>query len=206
MLVISQQAAVQLSPVSEFEAPDPWSGGKPARWTLSVYRIVSGANQNLFRQYAAEKQREAADGQNLDPDDTLGIRVGAQQYHLLPRAMVRLWQQGRVPTEALPQLVAEMEPKLRRNGYAYFSPATGRRWMRPFGWLCFAGGLFCVLAGLFNNYVRHVEDSGLVAGLIMCGFILLACAAAFLLIGRSGRGVSQRQTRQILELLEGVRG
>ncbi len=106
-----------------------------------------------------------------------------------------------VPTEALPRVVAQMEPKLRSNGYAYFSPAAGRRWMRPFGWLCFVGGLFCVLAGLFNNYVRHVEDSGLVAGLIMCGIIFLLCAAAFLLIGRPGRGVSQRQTRQILELL-----
>ena len=159
ILVVSQQTAVRLSAVEAFEAPDPWSGGQPARWTLSVYRVVAGGNLNLFAKYAAEKQRETANGQDLDADDTLGIRAGAQQYHLLPRAMVRLWQQGKIPTEALPRLVAEMEPKLRRNGYAYFSPAAGRRWMRPFGWASFVGGFLCVAAGLFNHYVRHVEDS-----------------------------------------------
>ncbi|WP_419804858.1 hypothetical protein [Terriglobus sp.] len=201
ILVISQQTAVELSTVTNFGTPDPWNGMQPAHWKLSVYRITTGGNQDLFAKYAAEKQRETVDGLNLDADDTLGLRSSAQaNYHLLPRAMVRLWQQGKIPTEALPRLAAQMEPKLKRNPYAYIAPSAGRRWMRPFGWLCFAGGLFCVLAGLFNNYVRHVQDSGLVAGLIMTGIIFLACAAAFLLLGRAG-GRSPRQEQQILALL-----
>ena len=202
VVIPSQQTAVQLSTVAVFEAPDPWSGMVPAEWTLSVYRVIAGADMNLFAQYAAEKQRETVDALSLDPDDTLGIRSSAQaQYHLLPRAMVPLWQQGKIPTVALPRLAAEMEPKLRRNGYAYYSPAAGRRWIRPAGWLCVAGGALAVLAGLFNNYVRHVQDSGEVAGLIMVGIIFLACAAAFLLLGRNGARVSRRQQQQILAML-----
>ena len=201
LVVLSEQTAVQLSTVAVFGAADPWGGMRPATWTLSVYRVVSGSDRDLFATYAAERQAETVDGQNLDPDDTLGIRSGTQPYHLLPRAMVRLWQQGKVPTEALPRLVAQMEPELRRDRFAYISPAAGRHWLRPFGWICLAGGLFSVMAGLVNNYVRHVEDSGLCAGLVMLGVILLACAAAFLLLGRPGRGVSQRQTRRILEML-----
>ena len=202
IVVPSQQTAIQLSTVAAFEASDPWSGMQPARWTLSVYRVIAGSDRNLFAKYAAEKQRETVDGQNLDADDTLGIRADARaNYHLLPRAMVRLWQQGRIPTESLPRLAAQMEPKLKRNPYAYFLPGAGRRWLRPFGWLCFVGGSFSVLAGLFNNYVRHVEDSGLVGGLIMLGVVFLVCAAVFLLLGRSRGRVSGRQERQILELL-----
>ena len=202
MVAISQQIAVQLSTVEMFEAPDPWSGMQPARWTLSIYRVIAGNDRGLFTQYAADKQRETRDGKNLDPDDTLGIRAEAQaKYHLLPRAMVRLWQEGKVPTEALPRLAAAMEPKLRRSPYAYVSPGAGRAWMRPFGWACLLGGAIAVLAGLFNNYVRQVEDSGLVAGLILLGVIFLMCAAAFLLLGSAGRGGSKAQEREILAML-----
>lgn len=146
---IPQLIPIQLQTVGVFSAPDPWNGGVLAEWTLSVYRMTAESNRNLYVNYSAEKQREFADGQNLDREDVLGIRSSMDGlYHILPVALVRLWQQGRVPNVQIPALIAAVESRLTRIDF--YDPAAGQAWRRYIGYGIGAFGMFFAGVGVLS--------------------------------------------------------
>ncbi|WP_419804859.1 hypothetical protein [Terriglobus sp.] len=150
MYIEIQLIPIQLQTVANFTAPDPWNGSVPAQWKLSVYRMTAENNRALYAKYSAEKQLESADGQNLDREDVLGIRSSVDGlYHILPVALVRLWQQGRVPNAQLPALIAALEPRLKRKDF--YDPAAGQRWPRyiAYGMAGFGALIAAVGAWLF---------------------------------------------------------
>ena len=205
---IPQLIPIQLQTVDVFTAPDPWNGNAMAQWTLSVYRMTAENNRNLYVNYSAEKQRESADGQNLDREDVLGIRSSVDGlYHILPAAMVRLWQQGRVPTVQLPGLIAAVEPRLGRRDF--FDPVANQPWRRYIAYgMIGLGALFA--AGGVWSFVTSPRDGtfvefGLWVWFGLAIFLCIVGSALLLFLTRLQQKLAAREA-EIAAMLPGGAG
>ena len=139
---------VQLGTVEVFPASDPWNGNAPAQMTLSVFRMVAANDVGLYKQYSADAMQTTVTGRDLDKTDVLGLVSSLDaRYHILPIAMVKLWQAGKLRTEQLPAMLAQNEGRLSRTDF-YF-PGLGRTGMLIYSGVVGGLGLLFLLLTLY---------------------------------------------------------
>jgi hypothetical protein len=123
------QIPVRQRNLRRFAAPDPWRGRAPTEWDLNLYRFVIESQANAAEWAAlkpkggAHRARDAASdplpgGRKLKAGEAIGLEpAGGGTYRLLPRPLVSAWQDGGVPETRLPDILAKLEPRLRRDDF-----------------------------------------------------------------------------------------
>ena len=103
--------AVLVGTGETFVAADPWNGGKSSQFTIEYYKIV---RPDWGRAYGARlAKRHGADLYN--------IRSSAGgPSHRLPESLTELWRSKHVATEAIPELLHDLQPSLRKYDYYRF--------------------------------------------------------------------------------------
>lgn len=171
MIIAHAKSSSEL--LKTFNAPDPWNGGRRA--TFSIHRHFMGG---LMPGYAAADKRSRL--------QSCILRCQADQRDRpLPDALVSLWLDDKVPSDRLPQLLAGLEPQLKRSDYVSHQALNPmQRAVRRWAPMLFAA--FVALLGLS----MLGEDSG--TGVVMLAVGLLVGAGAWL-VGRRFRARRQRQ-------------
>ena len=96
--------ARQLRTLGHFTAPDAWHGICPRQFTIEEYVMMPSRSAQVVdtSQYPHR----------------VGLRADADgSQHMLPEALVELWQRKQVPVERLPQLAHWIGPRLRRGDF-----------------------------------------------------------------------------------------
>jgi hypothetical protein len=103
----------------EFDGLDPWDGGKRTRWQVVVYQMLS----KTFAANAKAGERTTPADSNAVPNHlAVGIAAPGGRYRVLPVVLQRLWREGQVRDEQLPELLHEIEAPLP---IADYPPAAG---------------------------------------------------------------------------------
>jgi hypothetical protein len=168
-----------------FTAPDPWNGGKPTQFSVEFYKIVPNG---WSRQYAVRMAK-------LHGVDLFHIRSSPGGLsRRLPDSLSDLWRSKQVATEALPRLLYELEPSLRK--YDYFRILHHRR----FEWGGALYALFCFGLMLFFLIVVPGDTPGYARAFGTIGFGLLGSAIILqsVLLPRRWRQRCRRQMEWIL--------
>lgn len=106
--------------INRFSAPNPWNNGQPEEWSTEAYLMV---NADYAERFVAPVDPDSRKTKWLYGAERLGIRSESDgRYHMLPESLAELWKTQRVPVEALPRLLREIEPQLRRTD---FNPILG---------------------------------------------------------------------------------
>jgi hypothetical protein len=123
---------VVVQPLSEFIAPNPWTGNPREKWTVNLYVLISESFATAARWKFIEKQRKQtgdpatrrAKVQNgkLKMGQTIGFESADGRMHMLPRTLVQLWQAGEVSDTALPDLMKKMEPEMKKSDFRMYRP------------------------------------------------------------------------------------
>jgi hypothetical protein len=90
--------------LAEFDAPDPWNQGRPVRWMLVIYQMSPGYRIEKFDLSASNRQGDLPQGHAVG----LFARQ-SNEHHLLPYSLRRLWQQGFIRMETLPDILIRSE-------------------------------------------------------------------------------------------------
>lgn len=95
--------ARQIRTLGQFTAPDPWHGIRPRQFTIEEYVMMPpGLAQVDTSRYPHR----------------VGLRVDADgSEHMLPEALVELWQSKQVAVERLPELAHCIAPRLRKGDF-----------------------------------------------------------------------------------------
>jgi hypothetical protein len=92
-----------------FTAEDPWNQNRPTVFTIEAYAAAAKGTMPPVR----------PPKRTLKPY-LLGIRSEVDGVeHMLPESLAYLWRHNRVPAEALPRLLKEMEPMLRQGDFRF---------------------------------------------------------------------------------------
>lgn len=109
---------LQMGTVRVFQAPDPRNRQQTASMTLSVYRMVNVRHVHLFERRSEREKKTVVPGTGLRSQEVLGLRSNVDgRYHMLPVSLTRLWQKGRIRTEDLPRVLAEVEYGLKTSDF-----------------------------------------------------------------------------------------
>jgi hypothetical protein len=140
-----------------FVAADPWNGGARSQFYVEFYKIVP---KGKSREYGARMAK-------LHGVDLFNIRSSdGGPSHRLPDSLTDLWCSKRVATEALPRLLHELQPSLRK--YDYYRILHHRR----FEW---AGSLYALfLFGIMIFFLIAVPDGTVGARFVPFSFGSLA--------------------------------
>jgi hypothetical protein len=115
----------QTGAVGSYVGGNPWQNGRTDRFTIEVY------HRSLLPQGSAadQRQRNPSPGQLL-LDDQLRIRFDhGNKSHRLPNSLDSLWRSGQVSTEALPQLLHDLQPQLRESDYMPMLQVVSYKWL-----------------------------------------------------------------------------
>jgi|HubBroStandDraft_6_1064221.scaffolds.fasta_scaffold47746_3 hypothetical protein len=108
-----------------FTAPDPWNQNRPAPFTVEDYTVaISGST--IRPDYKPRVDYVRGIRSNLD-----GVE------RLLPESLSALWRDKRVPSEALPRLLHEMEPTLENGDHLVLNEIKEDAVMRVVAWIGF---------------------------------------------------------------------
>jgi hypothetical protein len=134
---------VRTGAVGSYVAGNPWQNGHQDRFTVEVYQraVPIPAHDNR----PANQSPSAPNP--LRPNDSLAIRFDrAGRSHRLPDSLASLWRSGQVSTEALPQLLHELLPQLRRSDYKPMLEVWGYEWTGIFvALLCLGSAALCLI-------------------------------------------------------------
>jgi hypothetical protein len=132
----------RLRTLETFTADDPATGGS-AQWDLDLHKMVPKGAPAL---------REGA----VWGKDVLAVRSRADGIdRFLPEALHELWKRQRVPSPALPRLLAEIEPSLRSGDFAPLLHLRTHRWLAAiFGVLALVMAAVAVRAAMSGR--EHV--------------------------------------------------
>lgn len=166
-----------------FVAADPWNRGESAQFTVEYYKIL---RRDWGRAYGARLAK-------LHGVDLYNIRSSAGgPSHRLPDSLTDLWRSKRVATEAIPQLLHELQPSLRK--YDYYRILHHRR----FEW---AGAFYSLfLFGIMIFFLIAIPNEAVGAIFAPFSFGLLALASLFvsILLPRVLRNRCRKQMEWIL--------
>jgi len=127
-----------------FTAEDPWNQNRRATFTLDDY--VLGP-------------RGMTPGPNVKPavDYLRGIRSSLDSAErMLPESLSELWRTKRVPAEALPALLKELEPTLKESDFKLVLHNKAMHIMLALAWMLVA---FSCTAPFLNLYTFEFEPS-----------------------------------------------
>jgi hypothetical protein len=123
---------VPVQALGQFTAPNPWTGNARETWTLNLYVLTSETFATSVRwQYIQKEQKRTEDAatrrarvQNgkLKTGQTIGFESADGRKHMLPRALVELWQAGEVADAALPGLMKQLEPEMKKSDFRMYRP------------------------------------------------------------------------------------
>jgi hypothetical protein len=90
-----------------FTAEDPWNQNQRTSFTIEAYILAPKG--------AKPKAGTTTVGTNL-----YGIRSEVDGVeHMLPESLAHLWRKNRIPAEALPRLLKEMGPMLKKTDFRF---------------------------------------------------------------------------------------
>lgn len=126
-----------------FTASDPWNGNRRADFTIEVYKMLppdsprgTGAKDSWVWGLPMFGIKSEIDG----------------RQRMLPESLVELWQTHRIPAEALPRLLWQLQSSLKPDDYMPTLRST------TFHQALVAFVLFlCICLGLVAFYVGHME-------------------------------------------------
>ena len=163
---------------ARFRAADPWNGEAPAELSIEAYY------------YVPEHVREATAPWRWCDTPLYALRSeagGGERF--LPEALSRLWREGRVPAEALPGLLREMEPELEEEDFQPLAEVRTERWLVALATVVVLGIVVLLLTWPAGNQpglsLTALVCGGIVAGGGFLGAILLLPSY---LAGRRRRG------------------
>src|ERR1700678_3357078 len=168
-----------------FAAPDPWNDGKRAEFTVEYYKIVP---PGWGRAYAVRMAK-------LHGEDVFKIRssIGGASRRL-PDSLSDLWRSQQVAIEALPRLLYELEPTLRK--YDFLRVLHHKR----FEWFGGIYSFFCF--GIAISWAIFVpKDAGEFArwlGMVIFGLAGVGILLLSILFPRRWRGRCRKQMEWIL--------
>jgi hypothetical protein len=137
---------------ARFRAADPWNGDAPAELSIEAYY------------YVPEHVREADAPWRWCDTPLYALRSetgGAERF--LPDALGRLWREGRIPAEALPRLLREMEPELEEEDFQPLLEVRTERWLTALSMVVVLG-----IAGLLVAWPAGGQP-GLSLTALVCG-------------------------------------
>jgi hypothetical protein len=118
---------VRLETLGQFTAANPWNGNPAENWTLGLYVLISEsyAPSLKWKQMRNEQaqtvdpatRRRAVQDRKLKMSQTIGFESSDGRQHMLPRILNDLWQSGEVPDQAVPALLKQLEPKLKKSDF-----------------------------------------------------------------------------------------
>jgi hypothetical protein len=121
---------VQMQKVGEFVAPNPWTGNPREQWTTNVYGITSETFAANLKWANFNKQKKNPDdlatrrakvqGRKMKYGQTVGFESPDGRIHMLPRKLLELWQTGQVPDQALPGMLHQFEPVLKKSDFRMY--------------------------------------------------------------------------------------
>jgi len=163
---------------ARFRAADPWNGDAPAELSIEAYY------------YVPEHVREATAPWHWCDTPLYALRSeidGTERF--LPEALSRLWKEGKVPAEALPQLLREMEPELEEDDFQPLLEARTERWLTALSLVVVLGIVSLLLTWPAGNQ-PGLSLTALVCGVIMAGGGILGALLLLpsYLAGRRRRG------------------
>jgi hypothetical protein len=101
-----------------FRAADPWNGGAPAEFSIETYYYVPGHVRVVTCPW------------RWGSTPIYGLRSGIDGVErFLPDALSHLWKVGKVPAEALPGLLREIEPDLAQTDFQPMLGAPMNQWV-----------------------------------------------------------------------------
>jgi hypothetical protein len=98
-----------LTPVrteARFTVNDPWNQDRSTPFVLEAYTLVS-------KGVRPPAGRRESDRYGIRPEPDAVDRILVEHSRMLPESLARLWLAGRIPAQALPRLLHEMEPTLK---------------------------------------------------------------------------------------------
>lgn len=114
--------------VEAFAATDPWHGGRPAQWSLEVFRMVNERIEHIYTR-SNRPVPSRSEGNQLGRSEVLGLLNTAEgRPRLLPIALTQLWQEGTVAAKDLPRMMALIEPRTVTSDF-FSQTARWRRWI-----------------------------------------------------------------------------
>jgi len=140
---------------ARFRAADPWNGEAPAELSIEAYY------------YVPEHVREASAPWRWCDTPLYALRSeidGVERF--LPEALGRLWREGKVPAEALPGLLREMEPELEEEDFQPLLEVRTERWLTVLSMVVVLG-----IAGLLVTWPAG-NQPGLSLTALVCGVIV----------------------------------
>ena len=112
---------IKLRELSRFDAADPWRGGRPTGWTITLFRMVPrplavSASWKVAGQPPEARGRKGdpgPQGRALARDESVGLEAPDGRYRMLPRALFDRWRAGGVDLTILPTVLNQLEPRLK---------------------------------------------------------------------------------------------
>lgn len=148
-----------------FTAEDPWNGNRRGRFTVDAYVTTL---RSIKAVSAEMKEPTWAGGFHR------ALRSEADGLtRFLPESLMELWRTKQVATEALPGLLRQMEPSLRRSDYR---PMLGDRKMKAgvvFEIVCCAGlVIIAVVAVVMGQAPLWIAPAVVLGTACACGVFL----------------------------------
>jgi len=170
---------------ASFQAADPWNGGALTDWNVDAFRWIGenlGGKGSAMSGYDVYSLRSEIDG----------------VVRMLPEVLAALWREGSVPLSALPRLLQEEEPRLKRIDYAYFLQRKSHSALLA---------VLALLAALAYLALRVAPESGILHALLFgvaylagIGTAILALIAPLIALRK------QQRRRRMAKILARLRG
>lgn len=146
---------IRVKTAASFTTDDPWNPGRRSSFQLEEYLLL----------FSNAKVTESTKATGTDFKRALRSSTDSVE-HWLPDSLSELWRSQQVPAEALPRLLKEAEPTLKRGDYTVLLRNKAR-------WLL-AGMNTCICLGfvVFTGVGMANDDLGLLPSVI--GLLVLA--------------------------------
>lgn len=157
-----------------FTAPDPWNGNRHTDFTIEVYVLIDARVPRSAITKDAGRRGQPMYGIKSEIDG---------KERMLPASLVELWRTSRIPAEALPRLLRQMQSSLKESDYG---PAQGLKIQL---WMMVGASL---VAFSIVPFIYRLDDLGLIYdGLLTLILLLLSGLGFWIVLRRRARYLRQ---------------
>jgi hypothetical protein len=190
--LLLRQTPVLARTEGSFSAGDPWNDGRQAQFAIEVHKMAQKAAAEAI---ARNNKLLQANNKLLLGADLFSIRSSIDgRSHRLPESLSELLRTGRVASNALPRLLHELEPSLRKSDYW---PLLHSRRLEWFGG-CFGLGSFAFFAWIALIIPREALDTGITLILAASMAVTFAIFPLTLVLARHWRNRRRQQMAAML--------
>jgi len=168
-----------------FAAKDPWNGNRPCTFTLDSYMVTLRGVKTLPK--GVKTSRWLGGFHRALRSEADGVT------RFLPESLIELWLTKQVPTEAMPALLKQIEPSLRKSD---FKPILRSLKMKMFG-------IFeSICCGLMMIIIMVAVVAGHAPWWLAAAIVLAAACVFWVFLHQVYFGLLRRRKKQIRWLLE----